>query len=242
MSTARSSGPSRASRAALAAHRGARRRAETRARLVEAARVLMATKGVHATSIQEITDAADLGFGTFFNHFPSKEALAEAVLEETVEAFASSGESLAATLTDPAERLAAGIRHTVQRAENDPAFGRFLARTALAGTERLRTGLARRLAYDIEDGIAKHRLHVPDPLVATIAAGGAVLACIVARLNRELGADAAERTAAAVLQMVGVPAKEAARLARRPLPALGDDEPARPLRRATKRPIKETQP
>ena len=61
--------------------RGARRRLETRARLVRAARDLMARKGVGATSIQEITDAADVGFGSFYNHFDSKETIAAAVMD-----------------------------------------------------------------------------------------------------------------------------------------------------------------
>ena len=51
-------------RTAGTAGRGARRRLETRARLVRAARELMARKGVGATSIQEITEAADVGFGS----------------------------------------------------------------------------------------------------------------------------------------------------------------------------------
>jgi AcrR family transcriptional regulator len=190
----------------------------------------MARKGVHAASIQEITDAADVGFGSFFNHFPSKEAIAEALMHDALETFAAAGDRLAGAIADPAERLAAGIRHTVRRAEMDEAFGRFLARTALNGRNGLRRGLGKHLARDIDAGIAARRFAVSEPLVATIAAGGAVLACIVGRLNGEIGADAAERTAAVVLQIVGLPAKEAARLARRPLPPLPaddaiDDEP-----------------
>src|SRR4030095_6692086 len=61
------------------AGRVARRRLETRARLVRAARELMARKGVGATSIQEITEAADVGFGSFYNHFDSKETIPPAV-------------------------------------------------------------------------------------------------------------------------------------------------------------------
>src|SRR6476661_2837885 len=60
--------------------RRARRREETRARLVEAAKALFARQGVDNTRIQEITDEADVGFGSFYNHFQSKEALIEAGL------------------------------------------------------------------------------------------------------------------------------------------------------------------
>ena len=66
--------------------RRARRRAETRARLLEAARATFARQGIDATRINEITDEADVGFGSFYNYFESKDAIVAAVVEETVEA------------------------------------------------------------------------------------------------------------------------------------------------------------
>jgi AcrR family transcriptional regulator len=50
-----------------------RRRAEIRDRLYEAARDLFMSRGIQATTVKDITDAADLGKGTFFNYFPTKE-------------------------------------------------------------------------------------------------------------------------------------------------------------------------
>ena len=54
--------------------RGARRKRETRARLLEAALRLSAERGMEGVAINEITEAADVGFGSFYNHFESKEA------------------------------------------------------------------------------------------------------------------------------------------------------------------------
>jgi AcrR family transcriptional regulator len=54
-----------------------RRRNETRARIYQAALELFTSKGYATTNIEEITEAADVAKGTFFNHFPSKEALVE---------------------------------------------------------------------------------------------------------------------------------------------------------------------
>ncbi len=62
-----------------------RRRENTRASLVGAARELFAGKGVEATAIAEITEAGDVGFGSFYNYFDSKEETAEAVLEAAIE-------------------------------------------------------------------------------------------------------------------------------------------------------------
>src|SRR3989304_3428464 len=50
--------------------RRARRRAETPPR---AAGGLFARQGFFATTVEQITEAADVGKGTFFNYFPSKE-------------------------------------------------------------------------------------------------------------------------------------------------------------------------
>jgi AcrR family transcriptional regulator len=50
-----------------------RRSAETRERLFRAALRLFAEQGFAETTVEDITNAADVGKGTFFNYFPSKE-------------------------------------------------------------------------------------------------------------------------------------------------------------------------
>src|SRR5579859_3717396 len=50
-----------------------RRSAETRERLFRAALDLFARKGFTETTVEDITEAADVGKGTFFNYFPSKD-------------------------------------------------------------------------------------------------------------------------------------------------------------------------
>src|SRR5258707_3302551 len=53
--------------------RRVRRSAELRDRLFRAALSLFAKRGYAATTVEDITEAADVGKGTFFNYFPSKE-------------------------------------------------------------------------------------------------------------------------------------------------------------------------
>jgi len=53
--------------------RRARRQAEMRARILRAALDLFARQGFFSTTVEQITEAADVGKGTFFNYFPSKE-------------------------------------------------------------------------------------------------------------------------------------------------------------------------
>jgi AcrR family transcriptional regulator len=53
--------------------RRVRRAAETREKLFRAALRLFIQRGFAATTVEQITEAADVGKGTFFNYFPSKE-------------------------------------------------------------------------------------------------------------------------------------------------------------------------
>jgi len=50
-----------------------RRKAETYERLMRSALRLFAEQGLAGTTIEQITEAADVGKGTFFNYFPTKE-------------------------------------------------------------------------------------------------------------------------------------------------------------------------
>jgi AcrR family transcriptional regulator len=50
-----------------------RKRLETRDKLFQAAVQLFAKQGFAATKVEDITEAADVAKGTFFNYFPSKE-------------------------------------------------------------------------------------------------------------------------------------------------------------------------
>ena len=70
--------------------RSDRRKAESRQRLLAAARRLFIERGYHATRPQDIARAADVGYGTFYLHFADKQecflAFAEAARAE-LEAF-----------------------------------------------------------------------------------------------------------------------------------------------------------
>jgi len=74
-----------ASASSLRANRFERRRQRTRHELITAAIRVLAEKGLHETKVADIAAAADVGVGTFYLHFPDKEALFHAVVEETAE-------------------------------------------------------------------------------------------------------------------------------------------------------------
>ena len=59
-----------------------RRRLQTRRQLIETTMQLVLEKGYDAISIQDITDRADLGRGTFYIHFKDKEEIVWTVFQE----------------------------------------------------------------------------------------------------------------------------------------------------------------
>lgn len=211
--------------------RKARRKRETHQRILDAAFALIAEKGVHAVTINEITERADVGFGSFYNHFASKEAVYDAVLDLVFEQFGDALDRLTRGLDDPAEIIAICIRHTLARAKREPLWGRFLAREGLQ-PQGLTRGLGARLRRDIQSGFDRGRFVVADPLMAMILTGGGVLAALSAELALSEGAAAAAeslgldvkhldvRATVAILRGLGVGEEDARRIVERPLPTL----------------------
>lgn len=196
--------------------RQSRRRAETRAKLIDSARRLFAQQGLDRTAISEITEGADVGFGSFYNHFDSKEAIATAVLTEDLAAHAAKVARLTARLEDPAEVIAAAHRYFVRLARHQPDWAWPLVR--LDVSEIMRAAVWQAASEDLQRGIAAGRLDVADVRTALMACGGALLGVMRAVLEDLLPDDAEEHHAELMLRMLGVPAAEAAAIARRPLP------------------------
>jgi AcrR family transcriptional regulator len=202
-------------------NRGARRRARTRARLIEAARLLFARQGVEATRINEITEEADVGFGSFYNHFASKDEIVEAVLAEAVEAQGAAVDALTRELDDPATVVAVAHRYFVDLARRDPDWAWLLVRLDISHQVALRA-LGPFAQRDLRRGLEAGRFDVPDAVVALHASGGALLAVMRAVLDGSAGPDAGAHHAGGVLRMLGVEPAEASEIASRPLPAVSD--------------------
>ncbi len=196
-----------------------RRREETRRKLIHGALSVMAKKGIEAATIQEITDAADVGFGSFYNHFDSKEAILEATVAERVQPWIDSMEAMEAQCDDPAESLAAFIRHALKKGLNEPTWGWFVVRTGQWMTKS-GTGLGRRLSQGIESGSDSGRFCVPSPTVAALAVTGSLLALLAAMLEGKLNKRTPREAAALALIQLGVPDSEAREIAARRLPRL----------------------
>ncbi len=103
-----------------------RRKARTRQALIDAAVRLIAEGRGDRASIQEITEEADIGFGSFYNHFDSKEQLFATASEEVLERWGQLIDRASAGITDPAELFAVGTRITGRLGWTHPDIAGFL--------------------------------------------------------------------------------------------------------------------
>lgn len=168
-------------------------RGEARARLIEVARSLVRGKGFAATSVDDLCAAAGVTKGAFFHHFPSKEALGVALIDDWTE---MTGAMFAAhpynSRPDPLDRVfgyldlrreilgqpipefscVAGT--SVQEAyETSPAMRDAAARSIASGFEHVRPHLAAALAAHPVPGVTAESLAQQFQVVVQ---GGIILA------------------------------------------------------------------
>ncbi|MDJ0105039.1 TetR/AcrR family transcriptional regulator [Rhodococcus erythropolis] len=198
-----------------------RRREKTRARLIDAARTLVAERGVDAVGLSDITEAADLGVGTFYNYFHSRDEIVEAVAEESIETLGARMDLMTADMSDAAEVFSSSLRHLVRHAISDPLWGWFVVRLGVAHPKLIAI-LGPRATRDLLRGVDSGRFTIRDVEIATSCVFGALLSTLhhVVSARTQDGAD--EVFAQAMLCMVGVLPDEARVVAARPLPPLPD--------------------
>lgn len=110
-----------------------KRQIRTRARLLEAAYMLMSDQGVDNTTIQQITTQADVGFGTFYSYFDSKDTIATQVLDCVINnlGLRNRTANVAAGVDDPVSVIANSVRLTAREMLSNPMWRWWLKRTDL---------------------------------------------------------------------------------------------------------------
>jgi AcrR family transcriptional regulator len=200
-----------------------RRKARTRQALIDAAVRLIGEGRGDRASIQEITEAADIGFGSFYNHFESKEQLFQTASEEVLERWGQMIDRASARITDQAERFAVGMRISGRLGWTHPDIAGFLTGVGLDALD-IPVGLAPRALRDIQAGRAAGRFTVPDAEIALSAVAGGLLGLLrlCQRHPERVNETTVDQLAETLLRMLGVPAPEAAELVALPLPDASD--------------------
>jgi AcrR family transcriptional regulator len=118
----------------LPPNRRERQSLERRERLFRAALALFARKGFAETTVEDITNAADLGKGTFFNYFPSKDHILLAFGEMQLGKLCAAADE-ARTKNEPMQMFlrSLGARMTQEPIRN-PSIIRILLQAFLSNT------------------------------------------------------------------------------------------------------------
>lgn len=130
------------------------RQRNTRLRLREVAHELIAAQGVDLTTIQQITDAADIGFGTFYNYYATKEALAEDVLDCLIRNTGQRNDLVTAQLgeTDPVRIVANSVRFVLRELAENPIYRWWFGRIEIL-VDRMRVGFGPFGLRDIQNAV-----------------------------------------------------------------------------------------
>ncbi|GAB7040167.1 MULTISPECIES: TetR/AcrR family transcriptional regulator [Catenuloplanes] len=198
----------------------ARRKQETRAALIAAAQRIYAERGTTDVSIQQITEAADVGFGSFYNHFTSKADLFDAAVAEAVDAHAARLSTLLADIDDPAAVFTTSLRITGRTVRTHPLTARIMTRTNSAWLLLAERGHAPRALQDISAAVEAGVFRIGDPAVALACTAGCLIAAMqLCGLDPEMPVDRIiDEAALNVLRMFRVEEAEAERLVALPLP------------------------
>jgi AcrR family transcriptional regulator len=195
---------------------GALRREKTRNRLIESALSVFAEKGPDAPLIDDFIAAAGVARGTFYNYFRTTAELLAAVAGESSDEVLAVIDPLVREVQDPAQRVVVGSRLYMQMASRYPMWGAFITRV---GTKRGSRGrlLDTYLTRDLQMGIDMGRFHVADVVVARDIALGSIMYGIETLLSGEAPTDYPEQSMYALLQALGIGAREAKKIAYAPL-------------------------
>lgn len=218
MSKSKQAVPSKTAESLPKPSRGRRSREVTRQKLIDAALRVMAEKGVDGTAINDITEAADVGFGSFYNHFNSKAEIAEVVFAAHAAELGEITKFIGERETDRAVAVAYIQKTFLTKAVADPVWGWFIVHAAVGLPELWRV-FAEQGTGHIRDGTATGRFTISCDQTAMRIILSALMATMRELLEGRARPGTPEETIECLLRMLGVPGDESRKLSRRKLPA-----------------------
>lgn len=189
---------------------GARRSDRTRQRLIRAAILVVAKRGIGPSLIDDVAREAGVSRGTFYNHFAGVPNLLEAADRTLADEVMQLILGRIAPIADPAVACATGLALFLTAARDYPLVAQFSAQVGLSKPEPL--DIVQEVgAALLEQGVKTGRfVPMPVPLALGLVSWGVAMAM---QHQVEGAAFDIPVTIAALLRLLGVPAAEAAILA-----------------------------
>ncbi len=195
------------------------KRLRTRKSLLHSTRDLVCRQPHSRVSIQDITRLADVGTGTFYNYFETKQEIFEAVLEDLRQGIARELEETRSKLKDPAMIVAVTTKFYFVQAEDNEQWKSFIRNSGMTGNHILHQEESQCLE-DIERGVRAGRFRVDDASFTQNLVTGMVRHTSREISEGRLDRSAMEGTTRYILRMLGLPDLVAGALAQSPLPAV----------------------
>ena len=196
-----------------------RRREDTRRRLMKAAYELLARRGFEGVFIQEITERADVGYGSFYNHFLSKEGIASAVIDAARLHIEQIHECLGGLSADFTEAFAIELRVMLHLCKTNERWGWFVINSILSGQD-LRFGVRDILKRGVDSGISNGAFKYGDVEMAYEIIGGLLLLGTLKLVSEETPEDYPARIVSTALEALRVPGHKIKDVMSKPLPEI----------------------
>jgi AcrR family transcriptional regulator len=192
--------------------RVARRRRRNLEALLQAGQDVMSEKGIDAATMQEIANRADVGAGTVYNYFKSKDELAIAVLEQIMEQLAKRIEDVTSSFADPADVYGYGIRTVLETATGDVRWKQLLYRAEVISDTLYRT-MGPYAIRDIENAARSSRFFVEDAGLIWRLTCNAIIGVALEITRGHIPIKAIDETVVRLLCMTGIGIAEARTIA-----------------------------
>lgn len=196
------------------------KRERTRQQLIDAAVRLFARQDAGATSLVDLAAEADVAHGTVYNYFRTREEMIEAVAVGVANELSEHVTALSAGITDPAHRVAVGVRTFVRRAVAVPDWARVVLRLTTFAPH-LDEPLATNLLRDLRQGRREGCFRFASEAAALDLVIGSTLAATRTAVDASAKPGHDREIARLILRGLGVDARTAERVASLPMPAAG---------------------
>ncbi|OUS26887.1 hypothetical protein A9Q99_16870 [Gammaproteobacteria bacterium 45_16_T64] len=205
--------------AAAKPNRTSRRKQKTKDKLLKAIQILVLERGLNEISINDITEQADVGLGTFYNYFDSKESLIQATSELLLAYYHQDIDAVTEGLTDPAEIMAASIMHTLSKAVDGTQWGKFIFESNVP-IEAYAMNMRMRGMRDIRRGIDEGRFEADEPEIILSMFTGFALAVAGDVYFGFLPKTAIVKSTAKILTLLGIKEEAAKEIAQKKYPTV----------------------
>jgi AcrR family transcriptional regulator len=176
---------------------------------------IIAMRGLEGLVIQDITEAADVGHGTFYSHFTTKDAIVAAVIDASRDFTKEIYRRLGEHASDKAEAFVLELLGCLRLSRADKTWGWFTVRTVLSGEVRRSwvAALNRVIDVCVEAGVFRRDIEMAYEITS-----GLLLVGTLKLLHGDMPEDYPEKLVQTILQHLGLPAPKISAILSKPFP------------------------